>query len=340
MLAVRQSGADISAILPPRVDMSVGNHSCVEDTSDASTGVALPFQLRPATIFRHFDTGRDTIETHHEHLPALDHRMANRHSEGRLDRNRPEHLTGPGIERFHPVTVPDQQLPATADGMNHGWAVAGLGGRQGSPDFLAGPLVKGHTGGAFTADHTDQPVAVDQWMGRRPPLGDLQTVVRLEITFPDPFPIGDGKTLQVPFGAQREDTRPVHGGSRSRTDGVDGDGRVGTRPLLLPDLLAGLLVQADDPLVTRQQFSQEIGVSRRVPLVQDLRPGQVNLLGLPIHHEHPPIGHGRPRVPASQRLRPPQRRSSFGKGLENLCFPPHRFPFRAKPLRPVGGNRD
>ena len=172
-------------------------------------------------------------------------------------------------------------------------------------------------------------------MRGRPPLGDLESIVLLEISRPPHLPILRRKTKQVALRAQGVDPVAINGRRRPWTDGVDGNGCVGTIPFMRPELSAIGLGQADQPLFARQQFTKKVFVPWRFPFMKELRLPRVKFSRHPVHDKNSAGGYGGARIPSAKRRLPAQPRSLLRELLDNSLLTPDPVPLRTKPLGPV-----
>ena len=240
-------------------------------------------------------------------------------------RDRPQHFARLGLDADQGVGMPDDQLPLAAQRADDRRRVARFRGAAGLPQLAAGLAVEGHDGLVLAADDGDQPPAIDQ---RRPGISvdrHFNAIVAHEVLLPYDMAGRRVETEQVAHRAQRIDLVVVNGRRGPRT-GTVGD-RVGAGVGLGPKLLAGGLVQADDPFLAGRLVAV-------VPLGLDVFRGPVGQYA--VHHEDLSLGDGRPGETGSQG-----GIASGPAGPRRGSFP--RSPARARrlrgPRRAIAANR-
>src|SRR5262245_27647021 len=99
--------------------------------------------------------------------------------------------------------MPDEQLARPAGLDDRGGRVARLTGRERVPDFSSGVFVERICHSLFSADNTDELLAVYQRMPAKAPLGSLRFEIALEIFRPQDVSMGRIQAEEVSLGAQR-----------------------------------------------------------------------------------------------------------------------------------------
>ena len=191
------------------------------------------------------------------------------------------------------------------------------------PDFLAGHFVEGDHVAAFAARESDQLFAVDQRVGGVAPECRFRFVNVLEFLRPNHFAIFGVECGQIPFGTERVYGIPVHGRGRPRA------GRIADGVLhgifVLPNLLAGLRIQAEDALGTTRRFALEVALVG------------VAFFFHVIRHVHAFTDNGGAGVATRKWDAPKLLRPPLGELLEDALFPPDVVALRPHPLRPIVG---
>lgn len=125
-----------------------------------------------------------------------------------------------------------------------------------APDLFAGDLVVGDSVRPFTARNADELFAVDEWMAGVTPEGCLSFVELFEVLGPEDFSRGGFEAEEVPFGADGVNAVTFYRGRDTRSGGI-GDG-VFDGIFVLPDLFAGLFVEAEDALGAGEFFAGKV----------------------------------------------------------------------------------
>src|SRR5205823_13168337 len=130
----------------------------------------------------------------------------------------------------------DQLAPA-AELVDHGRAIAEVAAATlRGPQFLSGLLVEGDDEAILgTAGQTDELIAVDEWMGREPPLGHRRFIIFREVLRPDELAVRGFVAAEVAHGAERVDAVAIDGGHDPRPAGIHD--RVTHREVDRPQLL-------------------------------------------------------------------------------------------------------
>src|SRR5205823_3790111 len=102
----------------------------------------------------------------------------------------------------------------------------------------------------FPADQADQPRAVHERVAGEAPHGGGDLVFLLEVLGPEELACGGVEAAEVAHGAQGVDLAPADGRGAARAGGVAD--LVGAVVLVLPALLAGGRVEAEDALLALQ----------------------------------------------------------------------------------------
>ena len=149
----------------------------------------------------------------------------------------PQQSAGFRNNGIHAVRLHQDELSLASGFDDHGRAVALFGGGACPPVFLTRVLIKRHRMGNISAGDADQPITVDEGMAGVAPGRGLGAVGLAEILRPEDLAVVDCQAEQVSLGSEHVDAFPVDQWSAPWAGRV-GD-RVGHRPGVLPELLAG-----------------------------------------------------------------------------------------------------
>src|SRR5439155_24931834 len=157
----------------------------------------------------------------------------------------PEDLACLGLQTADGSRAPDDEVAAPADVIDHRRGVAGRA-LEGTPQFLAGVLVKGDRHALVAADHADEPVAAQQRMRREAPHLHRRAVFLAQVLAPQRLAVARVEAKQVAHRAERVKPAVAHQRCRARPGWVAH--LVTALVLVLPEDLPGVFLQAEDTL--------------------------------------------------------------------------------------------
>src|SRR5205807_3601480 len=151
--------------------------------------------------------------------------------------------------------MPDNELPALADLVNHGRAVTGLTRLQCPPQFLAGVLVESSNQAILAAHEANELITVNQGMSCKSPGRHAGAIVFDKVLGPQDLAGRNIEAKQMAHGSQRVDLVTRNNWCRPRSGCVADfvGGIVG----LLPDYSPVSLIQAKDAFFPRNRVLRE-----------------------------------------------------------------------------------
>ena len=291
-----------------------------------AVAIALPRQRGGRFVLGEFHHHRPVVKCCHKQLVPDLPRCRHRQPKPKPERLRPVNLPRVRVQRVDRFRMPDDQL-LHATGLDEcRWTIPRLTRGQAAPHLFAGQLVKAHRGRALATCEADQMPAPHQRMPCESPDWRLYPVLFLEIFLPKHLARLRIQAEQIPLGTERVDPVAIHRGCGAWAGRITD--RVTAVVLVHPKFAPGFLVETNHPLRPRNHAAVELVVRVRRALGQ-----------LPVHDEHPSIGHRRPGITAPDRHTPIHLWPALGKFLEDARLTPNTVPLNPKPLRPIRRHR-